>query len=92
MNVPIRATAKVRAHLGVRRFSVARLLAALVLLIIALPIVENLEGGMVIEAVFLTLVLLLAVRAIGARRITPASIMPIDPHTIHAAADPSRIR
>jgi hypothetical protein len=55
---------------GQWRFSAAELLIALVLLIVASPFVAELPGGTSIEAVLMTVVLLAAVFAVGARRRT----------------------
>jgi hypothetical protein len=53
---------------GVYRFSVAGFLAALVLLLITEPFVQNIAYGELVESVLLTLVLVSAVLAVGHRR------------------------
>jgi voltage-gated potassium channel len=50
------------------RYSAVNLLAALVLLFVAAPFVEDLPQGNLIEAVLLTLVMVSAVLAVGGRR------------------------
>lgn len=55
---------------GLRRNSGASFLAALILLIVTVPMVRHLEAGDVIQAVLMTLVLLSAVLAVGGRRRT----------------------
>lgn len=52
---------------GFLRLSVAQFLIALVLLLIAAPFVDQLTNGVLIEASLMTLVLLLAVLAVGGR-------------------------
>jgi voltage-gated potassium channel len=63
-----RAAALVRP--GVFRFSVARFLAALVLLFVASPFLEELKNGAVVETVLATVVLCMGVLAVGGRRQT----------------------
>ncbi len=53
---------------GVRRFSVAHFLIALVALLVVTPFVEELQNGPLIEAILMTLVLLSAVLAVGGSR------------------------
>jgi hypothetical protein len=53
---------------GLFRFSVAEFLAALILLLVTSPFVARLENGDLLESVLLTLVLGLAVLAVGSRR------------------------
>jgi hypothetical protein len=50
------------------RFSAIELLIALVLLFVAMPFLEGFEGGDMIEAIMMTILLLSAVLAIGGRR------------------------
>lgn len=66
----IKQPGKAIAQEGAIRFSGVYFLAALVLLIATAPVVETLERGVMIEAVLITLVLILAVFAIGGRRNT----------------------
>ena len=61
-----------RTRVGVRRLSVAEFLVALVLLIVAAPFLQSVPNGRLIEAVLLTLALVSAVLAVGARRRTLA--------------------
>jgi hypothetical protein len=58
------------AQEGVRRFSVAHFLIALVLWLVCFPFVDQLEYGMLIDAMLTTLVLLSAVLAVGGRHRT----------------------
>ena len=58
------------ASSGIIRFSVAYFLVALALLYITAPFVEQLQGGILIESVLMTLVLLSAVLAVSGRRKT----------------------
>ena len=67
---PARKGAGAILHSGIRRHSVARFLGAVVLLMAATPFITELGAGKVIEAGLVTLVLLSAVPAIGARRRT----------------------
>lgn len=55
---------------GVLRFSVAFFLIALVLLYVTAPFVEQFQGGVLIEAALMTLVLSTAVMAVGGHRRT----------------------
>lgn len=55
---------------GLRRYSVAHFLGALVLLLAMLPFLDQLRRGPIIESVLLTMVLLSAVLAVGGRRNT----------------------
>jgi len=55
---------------GLFRFSVARFLAALVLLFVSAPFLELIKHGHVVEAALMTLVLCMGVLAVGARRKT----------------------
>ncbi len=55
---------------GLLGFSVARFLAALVLLFVAGPFLDQIKHGKVVEAALMTLVLCMGVLAIGARRKT----------------------
>ncbi|CDH47245.1 putative Ion transport 2 domain protein [Candidatus Contendobacter odensis Run_B_J11] len=55
---------------GVLRFSVAFFLVALVLLYVTAPFVEQFQGGVLIEAALMTLVLSTAVMAVGGHRRT----------------------
>lgn len=50
------------------RYSAIELLIALVLLLVTAPLVEDLPGGELVEPILLTLVMLSAVLAVGARR------------------------
>jgi hypothetical protein len=59
---------KLENLVGLFRFSVAGFLAALVLLLLTSPFVTRLENGDLLESVLLTLVLVLAVLAVGSRR------------------------
>lgn len=59
-----------RKLFGVRRYSSVELLAALILLFIVSPFIEDLPKGDLIESVFMTLVLVSAVLAVGGRRRT----------------------
>jgi hypothetical protein len=59
-----------RLRLGALRFSVGQFLAALVLLLVTEPFVEQIPDGRAIESVLMTLVMLSAVLAIGAGRRT----------------------
>lgn len=55
---------------GVRRLSVVHFLIALIVLIVALPFLDQLAYGELIEVVLITLVFLSAVTAVGGRRRT----------------------
>ena len=55
---------------GIYRHSSAHFLAALVLIFVTAPFIEDLRGGELIEAVLMTVVLLSAVLAVGGRRRT----------------------
>ena len=55
---------------GIYRHSAAHFLAALVLIFVTAPFIEDLRGGELIEAVLMTVVLLSAVLAVGGRRRT----------------------
>ncbi len=57
-------------RIGLHRFSVAEFLVALVLLFVVSPFVELIPGGNLIEAVLMTLVLVMGVLAVGRRRRT----------------------
>jgi len=59
-------------HLRFRRFSTVQLLAALVVLLISAPFVEEIEGGGLILSVLFSLVLVAAVFAVADRRRTLA--------------------
>jgi voltage-gated potassium channel len=75
---PDRAAARLAIHRraaalarpGLFRFSVARFLAALVLLFVASPFVEAMRNGPVVETVLATVVLCMGVLAVGGRRRT----------------------
>jgi hypothetical protein len=58
------------AHEGVRRLSVAHFLIAEVLLLAVVPFVDQLRNGELIASALMTLVLLMAVMAVGGRRKT----------------------
>ena len=68
-SVPGRLAA-VTARIGLLRFSAVELLIALVLLFLVTPFVEDLPGGSSVEAVLITVVMVSAVLAVGARRRT----------------------
>ena len=55
---------------GAFRYSAVQLLAALALLFVSSPFVEDLQGGDLLEAVLLTLVMVFAVLAVGGQRRT----------------------
>jgi hypothetical protein len=57
-----------RRPAGVLRFSTAYFLGALVLMVVAMPFIEPLSAGRLVEAVLFTLVLLSGVLAAGRRR------------------------
>ena len=65
-----RAAGRSRFHLGARRYSVAQFLVALVVLFVSAPFVEEMEHGLVVETVLVSLVLLSAVPAVGGGRRT----------------------
>ena len=58
------------AHEGIRRLSVAHFLAAIAVWIVALPFLDQLANGEILESALFTLVLLQAVRAVGGHRRT----------------------
>lgn len=69
MNSSISATPAVpRPRFGFARFSAVELLIALVLLIVAMPFLEDLPGGDLVEAILFSIVLGSAVLAVGGRR------------------------
>src|SRR5215471_13064886 len=53
---------------GAFRYSAIQLLAALGLLLLSAPFVEDLQGGDLLESVLLTLVMIFAVLAVGGQR------------------------
>ena len=57
-------------RIGLHRFSAAEFLVALVLLFVVSPFVELIPGGNLIEAMLITLVLIMGVLAVGRRRQT----------------------
>jgi len=57
-------------RMGLRRFSAAEFLIALVLLFIGIPFVEHVDKGEIIEVMLMTLVLISGVLAVGGRRRT----------------------
>ena len=57
-------------RIGLHRFSAAEFLVALVLLFVVSPFVELIPGGNLIEAMLITLVLVMGVLAVGWRRRT----------------------
>jgi len=63
---------RTRLRLGALRFSVGQFLAALVLLLVTEPFVEQMPNGKAIESALMTMVMLSAVLAIGAGRRTLA--------------------
>jgi hypothetical protein len=65
---PLGATSDTTAGEGVFRYSVAHFLAALVLLLITVPLVDDFVGGELVESILITVVLLSAVVAVGGRR------------------------
>jgi len=66
---PARATLrKTGLRAGAFRYSAIELLAALTLLVLSAPFVEDLRGGDLIEAVLVTVVMVFAVLAVGGRR------------------------
>jgi Ion channel len=67
---PTDTTADHPARTGVRRLSVTHFLIALILLLGIVPFVDQLPYGGLIEAILLTLALLLAVMAVGGRQRT----------------------
>ncbi len=58
------------AHLGLRRVTVAHFLIAEVLLLVIVPFVDQLPNGELIESALLTLVMFMAMLAVGGRRRT----------------------
>jgi hypothetical protein len=58
------------ASVGVRRLSVVHFLAALVLLLVTVPFLDEFADGELVESVLMTLLLLSAVPAVGGRRRT----------------------
>jgi len=58
------------ARIGLRRFSTAGFLAALILMLLAAPFVEDLKIGEAIDGTLMTLVLVSGVLAVGRRRRT----------------------
>ena len=68
--MPWPARSRARNALGLFRFFVPRFLAALVLLFVAGPFLDQFKHGKVVEAALMTLVLCMGVLAIGARRKT----------------------
>lgn len=62
------AAARKPHHAGFRRLSVARFLTALVVYILAMPFMQDLPAGDLVEAALLTIVLAWAVFAVGAGR------------------------
>jgi hypothetical protein len=68
--VPIHRRAAALVGPGLFRFSVARFLAALVLLFVASPFLEELKNGQPVETVLATVVLCMGVLAVGGRRQT----------------------
>jgi Ion channel len=59
-----------RQREGLRRYSAAHFLVALILLLVTMPFVDQLQKGRLIETVLSTLVLLSAVAVVGGRRRT----------------------
>ena len=85
-------------RLRFRRFSTVQLLVALVVLLIAAPFVEELEGGKLILSVLFSLVLLAAVFAVADRKrtllialvlavpaLTARWVNNFEPHLVHPA-------
>jgi hypothetical protein len=69
-----------QAEEKVRRYSAIEFLIALVLLITALPLLDDLRHGLVIEAVLLTVVLLSSLLVVGAsRRVLAPAVLLIIP-------------
>jgi hypothetical protein len=68
--VPIHRRAVALVGPGLFRFSVARVLVALVLLFVASPFVEAMRNGTVLESVLATVVVCMGVLAVGGRRQT----------------------
>jgi ion channel len=64
------STHKSRLQEGLHRLSVAHLLIALVVMFVALPFLQALQFGRLVEAVIFTVVMLAAVNAVGGRRHT----------------------
>ena len=69
-NATISRPSRALARLGLFRFSVARFLAALVLLFVTAPLVQELPNGEWLETVLATVVMCMGVLAVGARRRT----------------------
>ena len=67
---PLEPKSAAPRRIGLHRFSVAEFLIALVLLFVVSPFVELIPGGNLIEAVLITLVLVMGVLAVGRRRRT----------------------
>src|SRR5947209_2052274 len=68
--LPVATATNVSAPEGVRRLSVAHFLLAEVVLLVTVPFVDQLHDGDLIESALFTLVLLMAVMAVGGRRKT----------------------
>jgi hypothetical protein len=68
--VPIHRRVVALVGPGLFRFSVARFLAALVLLFVASPFIEAMRNGAVVESVLATVVVCMGVLAVGGRRQT----------------------
>ena len=68
--MPIHRRAVAWVGPGLFRFSVARFLAALVLLFVASPFIEAMRDGAVVESVIATVVVCMGVLAVGGRRRT----------------------
>jgi hypothetical protein len=64
----LRFTRRTNKSSGLRRYSIAHFLVALVSMLLVTPFVEQLPDGNLIEALLLTVVLLSAVPAVGGRR------------------------
>jgi hypothetical protein len=79
MNMAPVTEAKLPAEEKVRQYSAIEFLIALVLLIIALPLLDDMRHGIVIEAVLMTVVLLSALLVVGASRsvLAPAVVLII---------------
>jgi voltage-gated potassium channel len=69
-SVPIHRRAAALSRSGLFRFSVARFLAALVLLFVTAPFIQELPGGAWLDATLATVVMCMGVLAVGARRRT----------------------
>jgi len=68
--VPLHRRAAALVRPGLFRFSVARFLAALVLLFVAAPFIEEVRNGALIDTALATVVMCMGVLAVGARRRT----------------------